>query len=355
MLVNKGYCAGVLLVVLAVFLLPQGAPAGHLEPFSSAGEPASNPGTPEKVELGKMLFFDRRLSGDGTMSCATCHIPDLGFGDGQAIGLNYPTTRNWRNTQTLINVAYQKFFFHDGRVESLEDQALFPIMSAFEMNQNLDYLEEEIRSVPEYLERFRQVFGSDDVNRERIAMAIAAFERTLVSRNAPLDRYLDGDDGALTPAAKRGLEVFTGKGKCVECHYGTALIDNRFHALDVPEHPDFQQDPRVAATRRFVAKVNHFEKFRTLEEDPGRYLITKRDEDWRAFRTPTLRDISNTGPYMHNGIFETLEETIEFLDRGGAKSLAPLSLTAEEKADLVLFLEEGLTGEKLSVRPPRIP
>jgi cytochrome c peroxidase len=342
-------------VVLAVLLLAPPVPAGHLEPFQSAVEPASNPGTPEKVELGKILFFDRRLSGDGTMSCATCHIPDLGFGDGQAIGLNYPTTKNWRNTQTLINVAYQKFFFHDGRVESLEDQALFPIMSAFEMNQNLDYLEEEIRSVPEYLERFRQVFGSEDVTRERIAMAIAAFERTLVSRNAPLDRYLDGDDGALTPAAKRGLEVFTGKGKCADCHYGTALIDSRFHALNVPEHPDFQQDPRVAATRRFVAKVNHFEKFRSLEEDPGRYLITKRDEDWRAFRTPTLRDISNTGPYMHNGIFETLEETIEFLDLGEAKSLAPLGLTAEEKADLVLFLEEGLTGEKLAVRPPRIP
>jgi cytochrome c peroxidase len=352
---NKANSAISILLVLAVALFPPAAAAGHLEPFRSAAEPASNPGTPEKVELGKMLFFDRRLSGDGTMSCATCHIPDLGFGDGQAIGLNYPTTRNWRNTQTLINVAYQKFLFHDGRVESLEDQALFPIMSAFEMNQNLDYLEEEIRSVAEYRERFRKVFGSDDTSRERIAMAIAAFERTLVSRNAPLDRYLDGDDGALTPAAKRGLEVFTGKGKCVDCHYGTALIDNRFHALDVPEHPDFQEDARVAATRRFVAKVNHFEKFRTLEEDPGRYLITKRDEDWKAFRTPTLRDIANTGPYMHNGIFETLEETVEFHDRGGAKALEPLGLTAEEKADLVLFLEEALTGEKLSVRSPRIP
>jgi cytochrome c peroxidase len=134
---------------MAVLVLSGTAGGGHLEPFKAAAHPRSNPGTVEKIELGKMLFFDRRLSGDGTMSCATCHIPDLGFGDGQAIGLNYPTTRNWRNTQTIINVAYQKFLFHDGRVESLEDQALFPIMSAFEMNQNLDYLEEEIRSVPE--------------------------------------------------------------------------------------------------------------------------------------------------------------------------------------------------------------
>ena len=173
----------ILLCALLLFLVvpPASGPAwaGHLEPF--AGEPnvPSNPGTVEKIELGKILFFDRRLSGDGTMSCATCHIPALGFGDGQAIGLNYPTTRNWRNTQTLINVANQKFLFHDGRVSSLEDQALFPIMSAFEMNQNLDFLEEEIRAVPAYVDLFREVFGDDDVTRERIAMALADPRRGL--------------------------------------------------------------------------------------------------------------------------------------------------------------------------------
>ena len=170
---------------------------GHLEPFRKMPFPSSNPGTEEKIELGKMLFFDRRLSGDGTMSCATCHIPNLGFGDGQAIGLSYPTTKNWRNTQTLINVAYQKFLFHDGRVESLEDQALFPIMSSFEVNQNLDFLEEEIRSVPEYRERFRTVFGDEDTSRERIAMAVGrAFSASRMctravsiaaSRDAPAD------------------------------------------------------------------------------------------------------------------------------------------------------------------------
>lgn len=328
---------------------------GHLEPFATTPIPSSNPGTEEKVELGKMLFFDRRLSGDGTMSCATCHIPELGFGDGQAIGLNYPTTKNWRNTQTLINVAYQKFLFHDGRVGTLEDQALFPIMSAFEMNQNLDFLEEEIRSVPEYRELFGRVFGSEDTTRERIAMAIAAFERTLVSRNSPLDRYLDGARDALSPGALKGLEVFTGKGSCTDCHFGVALIDNRFHALNVPEHPDFQGDPRVAATRRFVAKVNHYEEFRTLEEDPGRYLITKDDGDWRAFRTPTIRDVSKTAPYMHNGIFETLEEVIEFFDRGEAPALKPLNLTEQEKRDLKVFMEEALTGEEIVVKTPRIP
>jgi len=352
---SKAFPAILSLALLGVLLTAPPAAGGHLEPFQGLTHPRSNPGTEEKIELGKMLFFDRRLSGDGTMSCATCHIPDLGFGDGQAIGLNYPTTKNWRNTQTLINVAYQKFLFHDGRVGSLEDQALFPIMSAFEMNQNLDYLEEEIRSVPEYVELFRKVFGDGDTSRERIALAIAAFERTLVSRNAPLDRYLDGADDALSPEAKRGLEVFTGKGKCTDCHFGVALIDNRFHALEVPEHPDFESDPRVAATRRFVAKVNHFEEFRTLNEDPGRYLITKEDEDWKAFRTPTLRDLSETGPYMHNGIFDTLEEVIDFHDRGESEALTPLNLTVAEKGDLKAFLEEGLTGEKIVVKTPKVP
>ena len=329
--------------------------SGHLEPFKTMPSPSSNPGTEEKVELGKLLFFDRRLSGDGTMSCATCHITDLGFGDGQAIGLNYPTTKNWRNTQTLINVAYQKFLFHDGRVGIYEKRLKMKATPDFEMNQNLDFLEEEIRSVPEYRELFSRVFGSDDTSRERIAMAIAAFERTLISRNAPLDRYLDGAKDALSPGALKGLEVFTGKGKCTDCHYGVALIDNRFHALNVPEHPDFQEDPRVAATRRFVAKVNHYEEFRTLEEDPGRYLITKNDADWRAFRTPTIRDISRTGPYMHNGIFETLEEVIDFFDRGEAPALTPLNLTDQEKSDLRVFMEEALTGEEIVVKTPRVP
>src|SRR3990170_208850 len=131
--------------------------AGHLEPFKSAPIPEYNPQTPEKIELGKKLFFDRRLSGDGTMSCATCHMPELAFTDGQDISLSYPTTKNWRNSPTLINVAFFKNIFHDGRVKTLEDQALFPMMSSFEMNQNLDFVEEEIRQVPEYIESFKKV------------------------------------------------------------------------------------------------------------------------------------------------------------------------------------------------------
>ncbi|MEE9612099.1 MAG: cytochrome c peroxidase [Desulfatiglandales bacterium] len=320
-------CIKVLLLVLPYFVL-----AGPLEPLKAPPIPKMNPQTPEKVELGKQLFFDRRLSGDGTMSCASCHIPELGFSDGQAISLSYPTTKNWRNAPTLINVVFSRYLFHDGRVESLEDQALFPMMSAFEMNQNLDFLEEELPSVPEYVKAFKKIFGTDDITRKRIGMALAAFERTLISGNAPIDRYLNGDEVALSPEAKKGLEIFTGKGKCADCHYGVNLIDDKFHALMVPENSKFQKDPRVAATRRFVAKLYNYKAYRTLAEDPGRYLITKDGKDWKAFKTPTLREIDKTAPYMHNGIFKTLDDVITFFDRGGGQSntiLKPIGLTAE--------------------------
>ncbi len=349
------------LPVLTVVLFlwnPLPAVAGHLAPFK--GVPASklNPVTPEKVQLGKQLFFDRRLSGDGTMSCATCHIPDMAFTDGQAISLSYPTTRNWRNTPTLINNVFNAFLFHDGRVGTLEDQALFPIMSNFEMNQNLDFLEEELRGVPEYRAAFKKAFGSEDTSRERVAMALAAFERTLVSKNAPIDTFLGGTEEALSPAARRGLAVFKGKGRCTDCHYGVNLIDDRFHNLGVPEDPAVTNDPGVAATRRFVAKVNHYEDFRTLTEDPGRFLITKDKKDWKAFRTPTLREIGRTAPYMHNGIFATLDDVIEFFDKGGGpgnKVLRPLGLRPGEKKDLKIFLVEALTGEEIVIEYPRVP
>jgi cytochrome c peroxidase len=343
---------------LIAFALTVPASAAHLEPFRSAPVPEQNPQTPEKIELGKKLFFDRRLSGDGTMSCATCHNPEQAFTDGLAISLNYPTTRNWRNSPTLINVAYQKALFHDGRARTLEDQALFPLMSAFEMNRNLDFVEEAIRSVPEYVEEFKKVFGDGDTSRERIAMAIAAFERTLVSVNPPLDRWLKGDKKALSVEVKNGYDIFTGKGKCADCHDGVSLSDNKFHALNVPENEAQEKDPRVAATRRFVAKVYHYEDFRNLKEDPGRYLITKDKKDWKAFKTPTLWEISRTGPYMHNGIFQTLDEVIAFFDQGGGKgnaALKPLGLSAKEKKDLKAFLAEGLTGEDVPFKYPKVP
>jgi cytochrome c peroxidase len=330
--------------------------AGNLEPFTTVPVPEQNPQTPEKISLGKKLFFDRRLSGDGTMSCSTCHDPEKAYTDGLDLSLSYPTTKNWRNSPTLVNVAFQKYLFHDGRALTLEEQALFPMMSAFEMNRNLDFLEEVVRSVPEYVEAFQRVFGGEPT-RERIAMAIASFERTILSVNTPLDRHLKGVKNALSDDAQKGLALFTGKGKCAECHDGVNLCDDKFYALNVPENPALA-DPRVAITRRFVAKVYHYDDFRNLSEDPGRYLITKEKKDWKAFRTPTLRDIARTAPYMHNGVFQTLDEVIDFFDRGGGKGntvLKPLRLTGAEKKYLKTFLEEALAGEPAAFEYPKVP
>ncbi len=346
-----------LAILIAMLFMAFTAGAEPLRPLPPPPVPGDNPQTAEKIALGKKLFFDRRLSGDGTMSCASCHVPDQAFTDGQDLSLSYPTTRNWRNAPTLINVAYFKHLFHDGRSASLEEQALFPIMSPFEMNLNLDFLEEKIRAVPEYDAAFRKVFGGE-ITRKRIAMAIASFERTLVSVNAPIDRYLSGEKEALSAQARQGYEIFIGKGKCNVCHHGPLLSDGGFHALGVPENPSLRKDPRIAATRRFVAKVSGYKEYRTLEEDPGRYLVSKDRKDWKAFRTPTLREISRTAPYMHNGNMKTLEEVIEFYDRGGGpenKELSPLRLDGKEKQALKSFLVEGLTGEEIRLKAPVIP
>lgn len=331
-----------------------------LEPLPPLPIFQENPITPDKVELGKKLFFDRRLSGDGTMSCATCHNPETGYSDGLSISLSYPTTKNWRHSSSLINLAYNSLFFWDGRASTLEEQALFPMMSAFEMNQNLDYIEEELKEVPEYIDSFQRVFGGE-ITRERIAMALAAFQKTIVSKDAPIDRYLKGDMNALTNNQKKGYDIFVGKGKCIQCHNGPNLTDNNFYNLGVPEDPDVTNNPRVSATRRFTAKVAGYKAYRTLTEDPGRYLVTKDRKDWKAFKTPTLRELVRTGPYMHNGYFETVEEVIEFFNKGGGNDpkktsiLKPLHLTSEEKDALKVFLLEALKGDLLIVRMPEVP
>jgi cytochrome c peroxidase len=347
-------------IVLFITLMPFTGWAENIEPLPPLPGFPENPMTPEKIELGKKLFFDRRLSGDGTMSCAVCHNPDTGYSDGLAISLSYPTTKNWRNSPTIINIGYNSVFFMDGRAKTLEEQSLFPIMSNFEMNQNLDFLEEELKEVPEYVETFRKVFGGE-INRERIAMAIAAFQRTITSKNAPVDRYLRGDKSALTSEQKKGYKIFIGKGRCVKCHNGPNLTDNRFYNLGVPEDKEVTNDPRVAVTRRFTAKVSGYKAYRTLNEDPGRYLVTKDRKDWKAFKTPTLREIALTGPYMHNGIFDTIDEAIVFFDKGGGNDknktpeLIPLKLNDDEKAALKAFLIEALSGDLNKVKIPEVP
>jgi cytochrome c peroxidase len=192
-------------------------------------------------------------------------------------------------------------------------------------------------------------------------MALAAFQKTIISKDSPLDRYLKGEEGALTAVQKEGYDIFVGKGNCIACHNGPNLTDNKFYNLGVPENPDVVNDSRISATRRFTAKVSGYKAYRTLKEDPGRYLVTKDRKDWKAFKTPTLREAALTGPYMHNGVYQNIEEVIEFFNKGGGDDpnktplLKPLNLSDDEKLTLEVFLKEALKGDLVFIKMPEVP
>ena len=253
-----------------------------------------------------------------------------------------------RLSPTLVNVAYNKALLWDGRAGSLEKQALGPIQNPLHMNQNLDLLIEKLNAIPDYAERFQKVFGTP-ANPEALGKALATFERTLITRNAPFDRYMAGDQQAMSESAVRGMALFKGKARCILCHNGPNFTDSQFHNLGVPDAP-LLTHPLVQASIRFDAKRMNVPDYAQVKEDLGRYLVTKEEKDKGAFKTPTLRNVAQRDPYMHNGAFQSLEEIIDFYNRGGGavagKSplVQPLALTAQEKRDLLAFLQ-ALTGE----------
>lgn len=320
--------------------------------------PEDNPLTPEKVELGKRLFFDPRLSGDESLACVSCHLPEQGWTTNTPLSPSYPSTMERRNSQTLINVAYNKALIWDGRAEALEKQALGPIQNPLHMNQNLDLLVEKLEAIPMYKERFQQVFGTT-VTPEALGKALAAFERTLISRNAPFDRYTTGDRQAMSKGALQGMELFKGKARCILCHNGPNFTDSQFHNLGVPDAP-LLSTPLVQAAIRFDAKRMNVPEYQSVKTDLGRYLVTKEEKDKGAFKTPTLRNVTQREPYMHNGVFQSLEEVIDFYDGGGgavagkSPRLQALGLTAQEKSNLLDFLF-ALTGELPTMAPPDLP
>lgn len=294
--------------------------------------PKHNPTTPAKVALGKQLFFDPRLSGDNRMSCATCHIPDKALADGLASAKGHKGKTLERNTPTVLNAGFFSTFLWDGRAASLEEQALGPILSPDEMNQDLDELERELNAVSGYVKQFQAVFGTT-VNRDGIAKALAAFQRTLVSGPSPLDRYLAGEKQALSNEARRGLELFTGEAGCVRCHRGVLLSDQKFYRLGLST------------------------------KDAGRGKITGRKEDRYKFRTPSLRNVADTGPYMHNGSKKTLEDVVLFYFRevpataavGPPIDVEPLlGQSFSDMPAIVAFLE-SLSGKIPVVTPPKLP
>lgn len=330
------------------------APLPPIEQFV----PKDNPMTPEKIELGRMLFFDPRLAGDSSLSCSKCHDPEQGFSNGKRLSDAYPGTKHWRHAPTVLNAAYAEMLFWDGRSPNLEDQAKGPIQAPIEMNQNPGHLVEKLSRIPYYRERFRKVFDSE-VTFENIARAIATFERTIVSRNVPFDAYLNGDKSALDAEQIRGLELFRGKANCIACHDGAVLSDGKLHATGVEEIEPLSRDSDRIATRHFFAKDAGYKEYR-IDADYGRELISKSVEDRFKFKTPSLREIAETAPYMHNGALITLEDVVDFYDRGGGnlpnkdRLMKPLRLGDEEKAALIAFLE-SLSGDPIKIAPPELP
>jgi cytochrome c peroxidase len=322
------------LVIVLPTITPLGqADSDELVPLpQTPPAPQDNPITSAKVELGKMLFFDPRLSGDNEMSCASCHMPSKAFGDGLAVSPGAGGKPLARNTPTCLNVGFFQKFFWDGRARSLEEQALGPIQSPVEMNQDLDELEAELRAVPGYASRFRQVFGTDP-DRDGIGKALAAFQRTLVTGPSPFDRYLKGERNALSSEAKAGLELFRGEAGCVECHHGPLLSDGEFYRLG------------------------------SSYKDEGRAKVTGKREDRYRFRTPSLRNVAETGPYMHDGSLKTLDDVVTFYYRGiseyGRGGLKPdtHALQGQSFSEIPLLVEflRSLTGKMPEISPPELP
>ncbi|MBL9080273.1 MAG: c-type cytochrome [Planctomycetales bacterium] len=297
--------------------------------------PADNPMTAAKVELGKQLYFDPRLSYDGTISCATCHDPAKGWSNGEQFGVGIKGQKGGRSAPTVLNAAYFPLQFWDGRAEQLEGQALGPIQNPIEMGHTLEACVECINGIEGYKKQFQEVFGTE-VTSDGIAKAIAAFERTILSGDSAYDRHQAGNEKALSASAKRGMEIFFNKGHCSACHAGANFSDAAFHNIGVGMDKD--------------------------KPDEGRQAISKMLGDRGSFKTPGLRDIARSAPYMHDGSLKTLEEVVEHYNKGGIanpqldEEIFPLNLTAEEKADLVAFLKDGLASSSYPlVAPPKLP
>ncbi len=323
-------------LVLTLFAIPR-ATAADVVPLGlkPVKHPEDNTPSEAKIALGKQLYFDPRLSIDQTISCASCHDPQKGWSNGEAVATGFKKQQGGRSAPTVINTAFQQFQFWDGRAPTLEHQALGPIANPIEMAMKLEDVVQRLNTVEGYRTQFQKVFGTD-VTEEGIAKAIAAYERTVISGDAPYDQFKAGDKSALSEAAQRGMTLFFGKAHCSACHSAHNFTDNGFHNIGVSwEKPD---------------------------RDLGRFAISGLEGDKGAFKTPTLREIARTAPYMHDGSLATLEDVITHYNRGATpnpyldEEIFTLNLTEQEQADLVTFLKEGLSSASYpDHKPPTLP
>ncbi len=294
--------------------------------------PADNPATANAVALGRRLFYDKRLSQDNSLACANCHRPELAFTDGRKLSTGVGGKTGLRNAPTILNTAYVPLLFWDGRASSLETQAASPIADPLEMNQTHDVSVGQLASDPSYRLMLKNAFGTEAITMGRVEKALASFERTMLSGNSAFDRYqYGGHKDALTPAQIRGLALFSDphRGNCTACHMidvkSALFTDNKFHNLGegLDDNGNFT--------------------------DPGRYRETHVDADMGAFKTPTLRNVALTAPYMHDGHLKTLKDVVDFYAGGGNsnphldKEITSIHLTGQDRSDLVEFLN-SLTG-----------
>ncbi len=305
--------------------------------IDSTFDELDDPPTPERVRLGRWLFFDTRLSADNTVSCATCHRPENAFSEPTPVSTGIRGQKGGRKAPTFINQAWTLYphFFWDGRAGSLEEQALGPIANPIEMGNTLEQMISTLKAIPSYAGYFKEAFGTPEINNERVAKAIADYERTRMSGNTPWDRWQKKrDQQAVSEEVKKGHELFHNKAACNQCHLGQAFTDTLFHNLGVGWDP----------------KANKL-------ADMGRYVVSKKDEDKGAFKTPTLRDLANRGPYMHDGSIKTLREVVELYNKGGEANphLSPkmkqLNLTDDEVDALLAFMD-ALNGEGYQDKTP---
>jgi cytochrome c peroxidase len=280
--------------------------------------PKGNPYSEAKAELGKLLFFDPRLSGSGMLSCASCHNPALGWTDGLPRGMGHGMRELRRRTPTVMDMAFGAAFMWDGRAVSLEQQALLPITSPDEMNMPVERLEATVRAIDGYRPYFAAAFPEGGIDAETIALALATYERTLVSGPAPFDRWIEGDETAIPEAAKRGFALFNTKARCAKCHAGWRLTDDSFHDIGLPG-PDLGRGEHVPASVTIMQ---------------------------RAFKTPTLRNVTRGGPYMHDGSMADLDAVLDHYEDDDlvrrpslSPEMRPVDLLAEEREALVAFLE----------------
>ncbi len=326
---------------------PQGLSLVQI-PEQVFADPPDNITTPERVELGRLLFFDPVLSENGKIACASCHHPDKGMSDGLPASPALADPKGGfltRSSPSIFDTRYQFAQFWDGRVATMEQQALKPIENAREMGSTIPKALARVSAIAEYRDRFAAAYG--ELTESSLARAIAVFGRSVTANSAPVDRFLAGDSTALSKEATAGFNLYFGKARCSFCHYvplfngveGPEFEETRFRVTGVPER----------------GKVE-------LTKDIGREEFTQDPRHRFAFKTPTLRNVAHTAPYMHNGAFDTLEQVVDFYDQGGGAGQpyivenidarirsGPLQLTAQEKHDLIVFLREGLTD--LSRRP----